>query len=202
MRIDRIKAHKDTEEFGIAGYLDVETTGLSPFDHEVIEFALALFKYNRASGEIIGIVDQYVGLREPERNIPSSATSVHGLTFEDVCGKQLDEVRIEGMFEQAEFLIAHNASFDRGFVTRLFPKAGEKTWLCSMRGVKWRHLGFSSAALQNLLHWHGIKPAQAHRAEADVLCAIKLLSHKRADGTSYFQELLKALPQNTDSHAG
>ncbi len=111
MRIDIIQAYKETDhlQFGIAGFLDVETTGLSPYDHEVIEFALALFKYDRVSGEIMEIVDQYVGLREPDRNIPSGATRIHGLTFEDVCGKRLDDARIEQMFEQAEFLIAHNA---------------------------------------------------------------------------------------------
>lgn len=189
-------------QLGIAGFLDVETTGLSSYSDEIIEFALALFKYNRFTGEITEVFDRYVGLREPGRNIPAQATRVHGLTIEDVRGKRLDAERIEQMLDQAEFLVAHNASFDRGFVTRLFPKAQSKQWLCSMRGVKWRYQGFSSAALQHLLHCHGIKPAQAHRAGADVQCAIELMSRRNSDGTTYFLELLQGLSPGSTTEIG
>ncbi len=182
---------------GVAGFLDVETTGLSPYEHEVVEFALALFTYNRLSGEIVAVVDVYTGLREPDRPIPAAATRVHGLTIDDVRGHRLDEERIERMLAQAEFLIAHNAAFDRGFVTRLFPESQAKQWLCSMRGVKWRYRGFSSAALQNLLHWHDIKPTQAHRAGDDVQCALQLLSRKDSTGNTYFWELLQQLDLKT-----
>lgn len=192
----------DQAQLGIAGYLDVETTGLSPYDHEIIEFALALFKFNRYTGEIVEVFDEYVGLREPGRNIPSGATRVHGLAMEDVRGKCLDHKRIEQMLDRVEFLVAHNASFDRGFVTRLFPKAQSKQWLCSMRGIKWRYMGFSSSALQNLLHCHGIKPAQAHRAGADVRCALDLLSRRNANGKTYFFDLLQSSPPSSSTEIG
>ena len=196
------KAHLDQAQVGIAGYLDVETTGLSPYDHEVIELALALFTFNRQTGEIIEVCDEYVGLREPGRDIPYGATRIHGLTMEHVRGKELDYERIEQMLEQAEFLVTHNASFDRGFVTRLVPKTQSKNWLCSMRGIKWRYMGFASAALQNLLHWHGIKPAQAHRAGADVQCAIELLSRRNAHGDTYFLELLRGVSPGSSTEIG
>jgi DNA polymerase III subunit epsilon len=174
----------------VAGYLDVETTGLSPHEHEVIELALVLFTYNRNTGEIIEIVDEYVGLREPGRNIPYHSTSIHGLTMEDVRGHKLDHLKIEEMLSRTDLLIAHNASFDRSFLTRLFPETGEKQWLCSARGIKWKQKGFGSAKLQELLRCHGIKPKRAHRASEDVLCAINLLSMKNTDGKTYFSELI------------
>ena len=52
---------------GIAGFIDVETTGLSPHYHEIVEFAICLFKFERENGEVKRIVEEYAGLREPRR---------------------------------------------------------------------------------------------------------------------------------------
>ena len=107
--------------FGLAGFIDVETTGLSPYTDEIVEFAMVLFAFDRTESSIVGVVDEYVGLREPGRNIPPQATRVHGITDADVVGQQLDHAKIKQLIQQAEFFVAHNASFDQGFVTRLFP---------------------------------------------------------------------------------
>lgn len=176
---------------GIAGFLDVETTGFSPVSDEVVEFALCLFEFRRDTGEITGIVDQYVGLREAVKSIPRAASRVHGIYQNDVRGKRLDHSHIEAMLHRAEFLVAHNASFDRGFVAQLFPICGKKPWLCSMRGINWKKKGFASAALQKLLEAHQINVQRAHRADDDVKAAIKLLAQFDKNGKIYFQELLE-----------
>lgn len=110
-RLSRVKPG-----WGIAGFVDVETTGLSPRYDEVVELALVLFAFDRQTGGIVGIVDEYVGLREPGRSIPRDASEVHGLTMDGVRGCCLDCGVIERLIARAEFLVAHNASFDRGFV--------------------------------------------------------------------------------------
>ncbi len=179
------------EGTGLAGFIDVETTGLSPVQHEIIEFAICLFRFERSTGEIVGIVDEYVGLREPDRPIPWQASRIHGLYDRDVQGQRLDEARIMGILNQAEFLVAHNASFDRGFVERLFCHCQGKPWLCSMRGINWKQKGFASKALQNLLAAHRINVARAHRAQDDVKAAITLLSQRTEDGYTYFYELIR-----------
>lgn len=181
------------EKIGVAGFIDVETTGLSPITEEIIEFAICLFTFNRETGEIIQVVDKYVGLREPGKPIPMSASRVHGLYFKDVKGKNLDIDRVHVLLHKAEFLIAHNASFDRGFVVKLFDICQRKPWLCSMNGIKWKNKGFTSKALQNLLRDHGISVDRSHRAEDDVLNAVKLLGTKSRDGKYYFHELLHQL---------
>lgn len=177
--------------FGLAGLIDVETTGLNPHIDEIVEFAIILFAFDRVKSTIIGVVDEYVGLREPKRKIPPQATRIHGITDADVAGRQLDGNKIKQLIEQAEFLVAHNAAFDRGFVTRLFPMAQLKLWLCSMRHVDWYGRGYRSRALQALLRAHGIQVAQAHRGEADVKAALMLLAQRDASGTPYFADLLR-----------
>ena len=178
---------------GIACFLDVETTGLSSSYDEIVELALCLFEFTRDTGEITGIVDQYVGLREPDRHISRGAAMVHGLSMDDVRGKCLDIDRVEAMLGKAEFLIAHNASFDRGFMVRMFQACSGKQWLCSMNGINWKGKGFTSRGLQNLLRDHGIKVKRSHRARDDVRATIKLLSQRDGSGKCYFFELLEKL---------
>ena len=173
------------EEFGVAGFIDVETTGLDPWEHEVVEFSMAIFRFNRETGEIAGIIDEYTGQREPYRSIPKAASDIHGLTKRKLKGKTVDLNRISELGTQCEFFIAHNAQFDRSFVGMT-----QRPWYCSMRGIDWKGHGYTSMALQRLLKRHGIEPGEAHRANADVRAAIELLSRKSPAGVYFMKELL------------
>ncbi len=175
---------------GTAGCIDVETTGLDPYTDEVIELGLVLFSYDRSG--ITGIIDTYSGLREPRGEISRGAYNVHGLAKEHLIGHQLDTEKIKSMLEQADFLIAHNASFDKGFVTKLFPSAKKMRWYCTMRGIRWQ----GRRSLQGLLHEHDILPVQSHRALDDAKSVISLLAQKNSRGETYFAEMLGRLPFN------
>jgi ATP-dependent DNA helicase PIF1 len=172
---------------GIAACIDVETTGLNSRYDEIVELAMVLFSYDQSG--ITGIVDSYTGLREPNCDISSGAYGVHGLSLETLAGHQLDTAKIREMIEKADFLVAHNASFDRGFVTKMFPPAKKKKWLCSMSGISWR----GSRALQEQLSRHDIAPGQAHRALADVEGLLSLLSLQNDLGITYFTEMIMTM---------
>jgi len=173
----------------LAAYIDCETTGLDAAKHELIELALVLFAYEPATGEVIGIVEEYTGLREPKGRIDDAAREKHGITCEMVRGKHLDAEKVNSMLDQASFLIAHNAKFDQAFVGRLFPLARKKRWYCSMANIHWAWKGFPSRGLHSLLAQHGIAVGQAHRALDDARAAVVLLGQKR-DGHTYLAELL------------
>ena len=187
---------EDLSELSVAGFVDVETTGLDPTRDEVVEFAISLFAFRPLTGEIVGIVDQYAGLRDPGRPIPRDASAIHGIRDADVRGKRLNDRIVCSLVDQSEFLIAHNASFDRPFVERLYPVVSEKLWLCSMNGVPWKKFGFPSKGLQNLLKAHGIHPGRAHRGLDDVEAALALLATPSQDGTQYFRYVLERYNAN------
>lgn len=187
----KLPLHAGSPALGLAAVVDVETTGLSPWRDEIVELAALLFAFERATGQICGVVDEYTGLREPSVPISPEAARVNGITPEMVRGQRLDQARVETIFRRAEFLVAHNASFDRGFVTRLFPLTKQKLWLCSMRHVDWRAMGFASAALQSLLRHHGIQVQRAHRGGDDARATLDLLSCQGPDGRPYFYWLLR-----------
>ena len=175
---------------GTAAFVDLETTGFAGHD-ELIEIAIVLFRFNWVTGQVLGVVDSYVGLREPTVPISPGATRVHRITMADVRGKQLNKEKVIELCQRADFLIAHNAGFDRRFLCALYPELKGLTWACSMNGVKWKRKGFQSKGLQNLLADHGLTPNTAHRALADVMAALDLLSQIDPQrGEPYLLELL------------
>ena len=190
----RVKDRSLMERYGQAAIIDVETTGLDATKHEILELAIILFLFNRTSGQVVGIKDQYVGLREPSRRIPLEATAVHGICEEMVKNQRLDDYRIMSLFNQAEFIVAHNARFDYSFVTRLYPETAHKTWLCSMLQIEWKRHGFHSKGLQNLLKNHRLNARTMHRAECDCQGILLLLNLRNSQGECYLKELLLHLP--------
>ncbi len=92
---------------------DTETTGLDPFDgHRIVEIGCIELVNRIPSGVTF---QRYLN---PEREVPAEAFRVHGLSaeflkdkplFSDVCDDLLE-------FFGDSPLIAHNASFDYGFI--------------------------------------------------------------------------------------
>lgn len=178
-----------------ASIVDVETTGLSPAQDEIVELALVLFSFDPRTGSGIEVLDEYSGLRDPGRPIPPGAVQAHGITDSDVRGRQLDDARIRSILARSHCLIAHNAAFDRGFVEKLYPETRRLPWLCSMEGIDWRAKGHASRGLQQLLAAHRIAPGSAHRALDDARATLQLLAMAQPNGKTYLAELLGRLQQ-------
>jgi len=172
----------------LGAIVDVETTGFSPYKDEIIELCIVLFRVDHHG--LAEIVEEYTGLREPVNGINAAAARVNGIGWADVCGRDLDYQRVNELIGRADFFIAHNASFDRSFVTRLFPQAAYKHWYCSMSGINWRGKGYPNRRLQDLLTWHGIRPDRQHRAADDVRATLELLNYCQRNGQTYLAELL------------
>lgn len=176
-----------------ASILDVETTGLDNRTDEVVELGIVLFEFDRFSGEVLGIVEEYSELRDPGRPIPIEAAQAHGITDADVRGRKLDDARVRSLLARSTLLIAHNMRFDRGFIERLYPESRRMKWLCSMDGVAWKSKGFASKGLQSLLKAHSFQAEAAHRALDDARNTLRLLSQAQPDGKTYLAELLAGL---------
>lgn len=173
--------------------VDVETTGFSRND-ELIELAILKAKVSELEATI-EVLDQYSGLREPGVPIQPKAQRVHGLTMADLAGRQLDLARVETLLTAADFLVSHNAAFDRRFVATVVPQSTAKPWLCTMNGIDWLTKGFPDKKLSQLLSSHEIFPDAHHRALSDAGGLIELLRQKdRTNGQPYVKELLTSRP--------
>ena len=100
---------------------DTETTGLDPLNGDrVIEIAALELLNDLPTGK------HFHALIDPQRDIPSEASRVHGFTNGDLVGKPLfAEVAqpLADFFGDSK-LIAHNAPFDFGFLDMEFDRAG------------------------------------------------------------------------------
>jgi DNA polymerase-3 subunit epsilon len=94
------------------------------------------------------------------------------------------------MLRQADFVVAHCAAFDRGFVERLMPSSRDATWLCSRDNIDWWAKGYESRSLEDLAFAHDIENPRPHRASGDVATLLALLSYRQGRRKPYLYELL------------
>ncbi len=168
--------------------LDTETTGLT-YNDEFIEISLLLAEFDENGS--LEVVDEYTGLREPDVSIHPEAQEVHNIDYETIKGEEIDDDRLLAVLNKAEFITAHNASFDRRYVVEEFPQFENKIWLCSMEGINWNRYQCNSKSLENLLYAHGIEANQIHRAALDTRALLNLLNCESELGETYFKRLLE-----------
>lgn len=165
-----------SKEVGVGLVVDTETTGAEQHD-KLIELGMVSFAYKKETGEVLGVLDVYDGLEDPGIPISEAATKVNGITDEMVTGKMLDTTRVLELLAQADFVIAHNASFDRRFCESRFPEFMDKAWACSLTQIDWAAAGVGSGKLEYLAYRMGFF-FEAHRAERDCMALLKVLGEK------------------------
>lgn len=91
-------------------FVDVETTGLSARDHEIIELAMTRFFYCADDGVIHGLGESFQRFREPSEPISDEVTRITGITDAMVAGHTIDASEVASFSASASFVAAHNAS--------------------------------------------------------------------------------------------
>ena len=114
-----------------------------------------------------------------------------GITDTDVKGQHIDWSRVDALLKDTEFIIAHNAAFDRPFVDAKSSVSQKKIWACSFSQVNWAKRNFPSRKLENLSIYHGFF-ASSHRALEDADATLFLLCQTDfSERHSYLKELLE-----------
>jgi DNA polymerase-3 subunit epsilon len=173
---------------------DTETTGLSPVMDRVVEIGAVKFD---TGGNILG---EFQTLINPQRIIPPNVTAVHGITNEEVqdappAGSVLPAF-LEFLGTCDNILIAHNASFDAGFIGAELDRAGLvgnghmilDTLAMSRRVLK----GIQSHSLDCIARDLEIDARGHHRALADSEMTREVFLHllDRMSGVETFEALL------------
>jgi len=174
----------------VAAVVDVETTGLNHLKDEIIQIAIRPFFVNPATGEVSGLRNTIVALQQPSSPLPGIITDITGFTDDDLEGKSIPWGKIARVLQKCQFIIAHNASFDRKWIDTALRKNNQLApenaiWGCSMTQVDWTPIVRCSKALEVLCAWHGYF-YDSHNAVADVDATLHLLRKNK-----YMQELLQ-----------
>ncbi len=161
---------------------DLETTSVSAWLSEIIEFGGVRYKNNR-------IIDRKQMFIKPEREITEFTTSLTSITNDDVANApSLKEALIEiKEWIGDAILVAHNASFDFNFLNKAFIAEGlgplENPVIDTMK-MSWLFHPYSRAHRLGVLAKHEFIPYDneaAHRADYDAEVLIKIferLLHK------------------------
>jgi DNA polymerase-3 subunit epsilon len=153
--------------------VDIETTGGSPATEKITEIAIYVFDGDK-------VVDEFITLVNPEKNIPYFITSLTGISNEMVTdapkfyeiAKQVVEITEE------KILVAHNASFDYKFIKSEFKSLGydfTRENMCTLRLSRKLIPGHKSYSLGKLCANLGIEIENRHRAAGDALATVQLL---------------------------
>ena len=148
--------------------LDIETTGLSKRRHAITEIAAAKIKKNK-------IVDEFHSLVNPEVPIPQFITRLTGITNKMVKkAPTISKVLPDFLeFLGSSTIIAHNASFDYGFLNHNselhLDNSITNPRLCTRKLANRLVYDLPSKRLSCLCDFFKITNEQAHRARADVL---------------------------------
>ena len=156
--------------------IDTETTGLTPSDNRIIEIGAVLWDWN--TGTPLRMLSQFV---IPEMPIPEEITKLTGITEEMIeqYGVLEEDVlrELSGLICDADYLMAHKAEFDMGFIDQAFTRRGMtapgKICLCSLEDIKYPP-EIKTRNLRHLAAEYGFLNPFAHRAIFDVLTMLKL----------------------------
>ncbi|CAB3786888.1 3'-5' exonuclease DinG [Paraburkholderia caffeinitolerans] len=145
-------------------FVDLETTGGSVGEHRITEVGVVEVKDGQAT--------RWSSLVDPQQAIPPFIQQLTGITDAMVRGAPTFAEIAPALFERlsGRLFIAHNASFDRGFLRAEFERAGfafNPDVLCTVRLSRALFPAEKRHGLDALVERHALMPADRHRALAD-----------------------------------
>lgn len=153
--------------------LDLETTGLSAKTEKITEIGIMKIQ----NGEV---VDEFCEFVNPEKPIPKRVQEVTNITDEMVANSPTIDVLFPKVldFIKNSVLVAHNASFDIGFLKNVAKNLGYKfdyTYVDTLPLARKLYPELKKHKLGKIAEHLKIKVEVAHRALDDVDTTVKIL---------------------------
>jgi len=155
--------------------LDIETTGLSKHKHQITEIAALKIKNGK-------IIDKFETLINPKVPIPRFITNLTGINNELVKNSpSIDKILPDFLrFVNNLPIVAHNASFDHGFISynvlKYLNKEFNNQKICTKLLANRLLPNLKSKKLSSLCEYFNLNNENAHRAMSDVKVTYQLFS--------------------------
>lgn len=145
---------------------DVETTGLSAIYDNIIE--LAAVKMHKGN-----IIEEFQEFIDPGHPLSDTTINLTGITDDMVKGSKTEKKVLEEFkaFSEGSILVAHNASFDMGFLNTGYQKndmpVSKLPVIDTLELSRFLHPTFKTHRLNTLAKRYGVALEQHHRAIFD-----------------------------------
>lgn len=174
---------------------DVETTGLSAIYDSIIELAAVKMKDGN-------VIDQFEEFIDPGHPLSATTIQLTGITDDMVKGSKSQEQVLKEFYEFSKdcILVAHNASFDMGFLNTGYENVGiprtQQPVIDTLELSRMLHPQLKSHRLNTLAKRYNVSLEQHHRAVYDSettghLCHIFLKEAETEYQLLYHDELNK-----------
>jgi DNA polymerase III subunit epsilon len=152
--------------------IDVETTGGMAQKERITEIAIVVHDGS-------AVLETFSTLLNPERSIPWNITSITGITDDMVknAPKFYEVAKKVVELTEGAIFVAHNVSFDYGFIREEFARLGFpfiRKQLCTVRMSRKAFPGLPSYSLSNLKKHFKIYAEKSHRALDDTLATVTI----------------------------
>lgn len=153
--------------------VDTETTGLTPADARCIEVGGILFS-----------VDERAVLGQCSFLLPTNENPVehiNNIRAELTRRPQAPRAGMEyfyAMAKHADYVVAHNAEFDRQWFGHGPLPALEQQWICTMEDFEWPRVSRSRPAVTHLALAYGVPVWAAHRALTDCIYLAQVMERE------------------------
>ncbi|MBR7032618.1 MAG: PolC-type DNA polymerase III [Clostridia bacterium] len=165
---DTLRASTNGEEVSFGDefvVFDIETTGLSPINCKIIEIGAVTY----SKGVVTSRFDEYVN---PEVHIPEEITDLTGISDQTVKDAGTIDKVLPSFLEycKGKMLVAHNASFDTGFIRASAERIGivfDNPYLDTVALSHYLNPTLSNHKLDTLAKHYGLGDFNHHRASDD-----------------------------------
>lgn len=154
--------------------IDVETTGLRPLQHRMIEFGAVRFDDGVRTGTLSRLI-------QPERRVPRYVQKLTGIVDADLADAPLFADVVEQILEFIEDapLVGYNVDFDVSFLNAELERIGRRSLLNHALDLlpvaNWLMPGSRARGLSSLARELDVRPGGAHRALDDAETTASIL---------------------------
>jgi DNA polymerase III subunit epsilon len=172
--VQEVRSNENQSSYGQFVVLDVETTGLNPEVHRILEISLV----SVSNGEVTEAWSTYLN---PEG--PVGKTEIHGITDAAVQSSPKFREVVEEISKRTDgvAIVAHNARFDLAFLRSEFERAGYKSpWLpsiCTLSASNYYQPHLARRRLADCCDDIGVKIENAHSATGDAIATAQLFHY-------------------------
>ena len=185
------------DEFAV---FDIETTGLSAAANRITEIGAVILK----NGEVLDRFNTFVN---PGVHIPENITELTGITDDMVKDAPSDGEALKLFFDFVgeRMLVAHNASFDTGFIRQAAQRSGmpfENPYLDTVAMSRYLSPNLKNHKLDTLAKHYDLGDFNHHRAsdDAEMLAMIfaRMTERLKEDGVGGIERLNYAMAEKAD----